>query len=346
MVTIRQVAKKAGVSIGTVSRVLNNKPGVSRKTRQRVSAIAYELGYTIPKRIHVSASKVTHLGLLSPPMTGGVKTNPFYHNVFLGVEQVCQAHHINLSFNTLDIHNGSLRSFPPLSGDENVSGLVMVGAIPYEALCALSQASGLPVVLVDNCFPDSSWDSVMIDNVQGTRLATEYLIARDHHHITFINGPHHPSIVERCLGYEQVLRQHNLIPTIFASAGLEPTDGAWGVTQTLRHALETTAFVCANDSQAIGAIKRLQELGYKVPEDFSVIGFDDIDLTQFISPPITTIHVDRVALGQIATEMLLARITHPDRPIFKTVVAVALVERASVSVPRAAQPAFAALECR
>ena len=106
------------------------------------------------------------------------------------------------------------------------------------------------------------------------------------------------------------------------------------VVQVLAQAPETTAIIGSNDMQAIGALKKLQELGYKVPDDFSLVGFDDITIAPLTTPPITTVHVDRLALGRIAVQLLLGRIQNPDQPAIKSVVGVSLVERASVSSPR------------
>ena len=127
MVTIRHVAQEADVSVGTVSRVLNNKPGVSEKTRQHVLAVARELGYTLPRRSLLSTSTVTHLKLLSRPMREALPANPFYADVFHGIEQVCHEFRINLSFSSLGVVNGRLRSLPALINDERVSGIALVG---------------------------------------------------------------------------------------------------------------------------------------------------------------------------------------------------------------------------
>ena len=335
MATIREVAQKAGVSIGTVSRALNYKPGVSEETRQHVFTAAQELGYVSAKRLSLSAPKITHLGLLSRPMGNGPLTaNPFYGDVFHSVEQVCHESYINLSFSSLNIVNGRLGSLPALVSDNRISGVVLVGALPKEIVESVVTSLQLPVVLVDNCFPDCAWDSVMIDNARGTSQATELLIAQGHRHIAFISGPDHPSIVERRAGYEETLRQHDLKLMVVVTEDLEPPDGERAAVRLLRQAPETTAIVCSNDSQAIGASRKIQELGYKIPDDFSVVGFDDINLVQFTSPPLTTVRVDRQALGQVATGLLLERIKAPDRPPIKTVVGVKLIERASVSAPR------------
>jgi len=335
LVTIRQVAQEAEVSVGTVSRVLNNKPGVSEKTRQHVLAVADELGYTVLRRFPLSTSTITHLGLLNRPTGEALPANPFYADVFHGVEQVCHEFHISLSYSSVDIVNGHLRSLPPLLNDERISGMILMGAMDRGVVESVADAAQLPVVLVDNCFGNCPWDAVMTDNVRGATMATGHLISRGHRHIALLGGPDHPSIVERRTGYEEALRQHDLAPTVVESTGLDIADGEGAVVELLQQAPETTGIVCSNDSQAIGALRKLQELGYQVPEDFSIVGFDDINMVQLTSPPLTTVRVGRKGLGQVAVQLLLGRIKAPDRPATKAIVGVTLVERASVCPPRA-----------
>lgn len=334
LVTIRQVAQKAGVSIGTVSRVVNNKPGVSEQTRQRVLSVVEGLGYVPAKRLNRSTAKVTHCGLLSRPTGRAPSADPFYGDVFHGVEKTCHDSSINLSFSSLDIFNGYLRTLPALINDERISGIVLVGAVSREVVESIIASTESPIVLVDNCFAQYPWDAVMMANTRGTRMATELLISRGHRHITLLGGPDHPSIIERRAGYEEAVRKHALTPTVVPAANLDLADGAQAVAELLQRAPETTGIVCSNDLQAIGVMRKLQELGYRVPDDFSLVGFDDIELAQVTSPPLTTIHADRLALGQVAMQLLLGRIDAPGRLPIKAIVDVRLVERASVCPPR------------
>ncbi len=340
MANIRQVADKAGVSIGTVSRVLNNKPGVGEKTREHVLIVAQELGYVFPKRSGSISPEVTHLGFLSSFRS--ITTNPFYADVFHGVEQTCQELHINLSVSSLSIENHQLQRIPRLVRENYINGLVVAGGvIPQEVFVTLGKLSQVPLVLVDNHFDLCCWDAVITDNVYGARLATEHLIDKGHRHITMLGGPDHPSIVERRLSYEETLRRHDLTPIVVAPPearhdirGLTHEGGACGVVEMLKQVPETSAIFCSNDEQAVGALRKLRELGYAVPDDFSLVGFDDTNIVQFTTPPITTICVDRVTMGQIAVQLLLDRIRIPGRPMVKVTVGVELIERDSVRAPR------------
>lgn len=315
--------------------MLNNKPGVGEETRQRVLSVAQELSYRHSKRSHLTNPQVTHLGFLNKTFPQDITSNPFYADVLHGVEQICRELHINLSFSTLNFTGAHLHSLSPSVKDNNISGLFVVGGgIPQEIVESLGKLSQLPFVLVDNYFPNCRWDTVMIDNLWGVRLSTEYLVNKGHRHIALIGGPDHASIVERRLSYQETLRQHNLTPMIVTPPNLGPEDGQWGVMEILRRAPETTAIVCSNDEQAVGALRTLRELGYSVPDDFSLVGFDNINMVQFTTPPITTICVDRIAMGQVAVQLLLDRIKFPDRPVVKVTIGVDLIEGASVRAPR------------
>jgi LacI family transcriptional regulator len=341
MSNTRKVAELADVSIGTVSRVLNNKPGVSEPTRQRVLAVAQELGYAAPKRVPVGRSQITHLGLLIRPTEPDPISNPFYSDIYHSVEQSCRDLQINLSFSALDMVGSRLRSLPALTNDERISGLILVGAIPEAIIESLLRAlqvrhgsSDFPLVLVDDWFPRRAWDAVVIDNADGALLAVEMLTRCGHRHITLIGGPDHPSIVERTKAYVQTMRQSGLKPVIVSASGLDPQDGEAAVSEILREQPATTAIICSNDSQAVGALRRLNELGHAVPEDFSVVGFDDIAMAELTLPRLTTIRVDRIAMGRSAVELLLNHIRTPERAPIKSVVGVTLVERDSVCPPR------------
>lgn len=335
LANIRQVADKAAVSIGTVSRVFNNKPGVSEETRQRILAAAHELNYSPSRRSHFSNPRVTHIGFLNHPFATDITSNPFYADVLHGVEQVCRELRINLSYSTLRFTNSRLEPPPFLLNGNCVNGLLLVGGVVSREIAeALAKMSQLPLVLVDNCFPDCEWDAVMTDNTRGIRLSTEHLINEGHRHIALIGGPDHPSIVERRLGYIETLRQHDLTPLIVTPPNLTFGDGQWGAMEILRQAPRTTAIMCSNDEQAVGALRKIGELGYKVPDDFSLVGFDNINMVQFTTPPVTTIRVDRMTMGQSAVQLLLDRIKFPDRPAIRVTMGVDLIERASVGAPR------------
>lgn len=332
MASARKIAKAAGVSIGTVSRVLNNKAGVSEDTRRRVLEVAHDLNYALPRRLPLAMTTVTHVGLLVKPFAEtSILANPFYADVYHGVEQACSDYDIQLAFNVLDVANERLRKLPTLLGDERIGGLILIGALPHAVVEALGQASAAPRVLVDNWAPDLPGDSVMLDNVGGMSAVVEHLVAQGHRRILFVSGPEHPSIVERQRAYEDVLVRRHLQPQVIETPDLNIGDGEVAADMLLENHRDVTAVVCANDMLAIGVMRRLMQEGVQVPEEMAVSGFDDVQMASFIQPALTTVHVDRAAFGRLAMEMLLGRIRSPQRPPVRCTLGVQLVVRASTS---------------
>jgi LacI family transcriptional regulator len=268
-------------------------------------------------------------------MPEGFAANPFYAGVYHGIEQICRELRINLYISSLDIINSTLRSLPSFTHDERINGLLLVGAMPRETVDAIARSAQVPVVLIDNWYPNTPWDAVMIDNVTGVETAMDYLFECGHRQISFIGGPAHPSIVERQFGYVQAMNRHHLPPNILPTNKLEAAGGESAAAEIIRRWPETTAIVCANDLQAVGVLRKLTTLGFRVPEHFSLVGFDDIGLTQVTVPSITTVRVERDTLGRLGVELLLGRINAPQRPPIRSIVGVSLVKRDSVGLPRA-----------
>jgi DNA-binding LacI/PurR family transcriptional regulator len=334
MASTRKIAKEAGVSVGTVSRVLNNKSGVGEETRRRVMEVAKDLNYAPAKRMPLPMVNVTHIGLLVRPLGESLTASPFYADVYHGVEQACSEMRINLAMGSLALVDDMVRSLPTLVDDDRVGGLILIGALSAAAIEQLAGVSQLPLVLVDNWIAGSQWDSVMLDNSGGTAQATARLIELGHQHIAFVGGPNHPSIVERLDGYQQTMLRRQLVPRVVRTPELTVDDGERAGAEILQLYPQTTAIVCSNDLQALGVIRRVMRAGRQVPGDISVVGFDDIAMASLTYPPLTTVAVNRNAFGRLAVELLMGRIGSPSRPPVRCTMGVALVERASVDAPR------------
>lgn len=330
MASARRIAKEAGVSVGTVSRVLNNKPGVSEDTRRRVMEVAQGLNYALPRRLPLPISALTHIGLLVKPVSEtSILANPFYADVYHGVEQACSDYGIHLAFNVLDVAEERLRKEPTLLSDDRIGGLITIGALPDSVIDALEHSNDAPLVMVDNWVTGASYDSVMIDNVGGMSAAIKHLIECGHRKIVFVAGPDHPSIVERLSGYESTMRQHGLAMQVIETPDLDSRDGEAAAEVLIGDHSQATAVACSNDMQAIGVIRRLQQQGIRVPAEVAVTGFDDVQLASFVQPALTTVHVDRVMLGKLAVELLMGRVRAPLRPAVRCNLSVSLVVRDS-----------------
>ncbi len=344
--TLREVARQAGVSLGTASQALNNRPGVARETRVRVLNAAASLGYFRQSRpAHVEAHALSVIGLLGKYSAGDASgIDPFYSQVLAGVERECRRQGLSLMYATVEVdgHNRPV-AWPPMLAEPQVDGLIVAGAFIEDTLAAIGAAFGgagseaarqgtPPVALVDAYSYVQPFDSVVIDNFDGAYTAVSYLIEHGHTCIGLIGSERgaYPSVLERREGYLRAL-EHNDIDCAFIEDG--PLTRPAGYEATLRllaHSPQVTAIFACNDDVAIGVLNAAAALGRRVPDDLSVIGFDDIDLVQEINPPLTTMHVDKVLMGVLAVRHLLDRAQSPDRPTLTTSISPQLIVRDSV----------------
>ncbi len=334
-VTITDIAKASAVSPATVSLVLRDKPGVGDDTRQRVLEMAQTLGYippaTAPRQSPASALK--HIGVvmkINPSDPPG--NNHFYAPVVTGIEGICRQMQSNLLYANLlvDEHNQPLE-LPRLLLEQQIDGLLMIGMELTQGLLAHFQQRGLPIVLVDGYVENDQYDAVVTDNIRGGREATTYLIAQGHTQIALIgsSADAYPSIRERREGYIQAMTAHGLEP-LFGDCALNPDAGGEISAEILAKQPDTTAFFACNDETAIGIMKKLKSLGRRVPEDISVIGFDNIVLAQHVTPALTTMRVDKMSMGRLAAQLLFNRLDYPMSSNVRAVIQPQLFERESV----------------
>lgn len=349
-ITAKEVARRAAVSVGTVSRVFNNHSNVSDEIRQRVLKVAADLGYTRPggQQVLSPGRLLKEVGFLychkgdTLPLT----LNPYWAPIFYGVEREARLSNIKLSYRTLDEEGQSARQLTAFLSEMRPGGLLLVGPAELETVKAF-QATGLPLVLVDHYLPDllPPVDAVLGDNFQGARLAMEHLFALGHRRIAFLGGntqpgarPAYPiySIQQRWASYCMALLDHGLeVDYELVESGELNAESAYAACQRLlARGVNFSAIFCADDITAIGALKALREAGRSVPTDVSLIGFDDIELSQHVTPPLTTIHLSADQLGATALRTLIARVTNPDASCVTNLLGVTLIKRGSVAAAR------------
>jgi DNA-binding LacI/PurR family transcriptional regulator len=337
-VTLRDVAQAAGVSVSTASQALNNRPGVSQHVRENVFETALHLGYqTRQTPGHVSGALRT-LGLVTKRHNDDpLSLNPFYAPILAGAEQECRRQHIALMYSSIEVDEDSRAlSWPSMLLEQRVDGLIVVGALLPETLAPFGRQPDARLVLVDGyTHSDSPIDRILTDNRAGARSAVEYLIARGHRHIGLI-GSHprsYPSIHERRAGFLEALEAHGLSPDYMEDSLLERRDAYEAALRLMRRAPEVSAIFVCNDNTASAVLNALGRLGLSCPDDVSLVGFDDIDLAQEITPALTTVHVDKVLMGVLAVRALQDRAAAPDRPALTTVLGTRLIVRDSTRPP-------------
>jgi len=337
---MRDVAERAGVSVTTVSHVINETRRVSDELRQRVLAVIDELGYQ-PNVLARSlrSGKTNTIGMVIPD---GV--NPFFAEVARGVEDTSfeQGYSVILCNSDGDLDKELL--YTDVLTEKQVDGILFVAAgVSTEHIRAL-QGRRMPVVVVDREIPDVAVDSVLTDNARGGWLATRHLLDLGHCRIGYIAGPSDltPS-AERITGYRQALEEAG-IPVdkaLILKGDFQYESGYQAARQLLEMDDPPAAIFACNDLMAVGAISAAVELGRKVPADLSVVGFDDVRLASFTNPPLTTIVQPKYEMGVVAATMLLERMRDHDVPPRRRMLDTALVIRqstTSVKVQRQRSP--------
>jgi len=326
----RDIAERAGVSISTVSRVLSDAWGISESVQKRVLAAAAELGYERNKGMQAKQLHTVSL-LTSLPMAPAL--DPFHADVLHGVELACGEKGIQLSYATFsnDAPNGErilnrLRQNP-------VDGLLLL-SLDDSNLIEEIRGMNIPMVMLNVDRPGATEDAFLPDNYQGARLAMRYLIEKGHERILHITQLKRRTIQRRTEAYQAVLAEAGIRydPRYVVEVEINAEATYKVMKQRLvQGALDCTAVFCANDLSAMGFMRAAQEVGLRIPQDVSVIGFDDIAPAAFLSPPLTTIRIETGELAALALRRLIDRVAEPNLTPIRVSLACDLVERQSVA---------------
>lgn len=336
-VTITNVAQRSGVSLSTVSLVLNNKPGVASETRAKVLEAAEELGYpTRQASVNSRGSQLSTLGMIvKTDFDGPPYENPFYSRIIMGIEEGCRRNGISLLFSTLPVDDQNRPvEIPSLLYNENVDGILMVGAFVDETVISVSGKRTPPIVLVDAYSNTDSFDTVISDNFHASYQIIEYLISKGHKHIGMVGGESnaYPSLQDRRNGYMRALKENEITETYIANFNINKVKGYNEVTWLLKEHPQISALFCINDDVAVTAIRAAHDMGLRIPQDLSIIGYDDIYMAQNSSPALTTMRVDTTAMGRAAVHLLSFRLESPDTPRMTLTISPTLIERDSVAL--------------
>lgn len=331
-ITIKEVALKAGVSQSTVSLVLNNKQSIKKSTREKVLQVINELDYHPQRSARNLASQRTgNIGFIISE-EHFTRAEPFYTRIFLGSE--FEARHLDYYLLLTSVSkNFSRKELPRFLKEGNIDGIIAAGSMNDKWLYEMAGME-IPIVLIDYFPPRLKWSCVLIDNAEGGRDAAKYLLALGHEKIGFIGGSFtHPSIKERHRGFTLALEEtgvhYNPEWVITDEAETRVIDGYYAMKKILAAKDRPTALFAANDAMATGALKAAREAGLEIPEDISVIGFDNIDVTKYTNPPLTTMNVRMEEMGAFAIKMILDGIYQKKSLQEKILVPVDLVTRES-----------------
>ena len=343
-VTFKDVARQAQVSIGTVSRVFNNHANVAEDIRLRVLKAATELGYFgvsgHESRVPETGRMVKEIGFLfcSIVTENGLAANPFWSQILHGVEVEARKTNIKVTYRSIENVREIPQTLLTSIYEMKLGGILLVGPAENQIVQVL-QNTNIPLVLIDNYM--SAINAVLGNNFEGALSAVNYLIQMGHRQIAFIGGPllggfppvnQIYTIERRAWGYRLAMLDASLPISyeLYESSDLTKDGGYAACKRLLEKESPFTAIFCANDEIAIGAMKALREVHVRVPEDVSLVGFDDIDIADHLVPALTTVRVNKEILGSVAVKRLLSLIVQPDPVNVTSVIDVDLVIRDSV----------------
>jgi LacI family transcriptional regulator len=327
-VTMADVAREAGVSSMTVSRVINNKGDVSSSTRQRVLELIDRLGYR-PSGIArgLATRRTGTLGLVVPDVA-----NPFFSDVARGVEHVAYAEGYNVFLcNTEEDPERELAVLKSLE-EKRVDGLILCSSRLEEDELRTVVSRHPTTVLVNRRLDGEGVRPVLVDDEAGGRLVTSFLLESGHEAVGFLAGPPvSHSGRERTSGYRATLAEAGLAydPALVRRCRPVVEGGQEAALSLLTTRPEISALFCYNDLVAVGALQACAELGRRVPEDVAVVGYDDIPLAALVTPALTTCRVPRYELGSQAVDLLLRQINGCSEECDEIVLAPELVVRDS-----------------
>ena len=327
-VTIKDVARESGVNISTVSRALNDEYGVHPETREHVLAVATRLKYR-PNRVArgLVTGRSNTLGLVVSDIR-----NPFFAEVARGAEDAARAGGCDLVLCNSDLDAGKQMQYVHSLLEKRVDGILMnsVSVLNRAQQQDLAKCS-IPIVLLNRAASRKAFSTVSVDNEAGGALAADYLFKLGHRAIAHITGPrHHGNLTGRAHGFLRALANLGC-PEPLVLHGQNNFQGGYELTRELLcRQTPITAIFAANDIMAFGATRAIYESGRRIPEDISLIGFDNLELSSVVHPPLTTIHQPKYEIGKAAVEILLRLADKKsDRTPEHRVLGVELIERQS-----------------
>jgi LacI family transcriptional regulator len=318
MITIKDIAKRAGVSYATVSRALNNHPEINIETRKKIARIAAEIGYQPNAIARGLVKKETKtIGLLIPDIT-----NPFFPEVARGIEDAANETGYTIFLCNTNWKQEREEHYLNVLRQKQVDGVIIAPASERPEHLKKVIGHGTKNMVFISRANLASVTSVLIDNVRGGRLAVEYLIAKGYHRIAFVGGlTDTSSNQERFQGYKEALEAAGLQlnPAYIVGGDFKRESGHQATEALLKLEPRPDAIFAANDLLALGAIQALREQGLRIPEAMAVIGFDDIEFASLPEIQLTTVTQPKYDMGKLALQTLMSQIKGDERMVARKI---------------------------
>ena len=312
-ITIRDVAKVAGVSHQTVSRVINNKGEIRESTRQKVLDAIEQLDYR-PSRIaqSMSTKRTYTIGLLVPNIA-----NPFFSDIVTGAQNLAEEHNYNIFLCHTKWKPEKEERFLASLADHKVDGVIINSSRVDAKILTDFAEQVCPIVLGGRRLQHKNVGLVGWDNEYGGRLIAEYLEGKGYKQIGIVAGPPTDPTMSNALRIDGVLNAltelgFELKDEHLVHGSMDSNGGYIATLELLRKAPEITTIIAHNDLMAIGAMRACRELGMRIPEDCAIIGYNDIDLSAMVYPSLTTVRVNRINIGRAMLRRMLEMVNNPD----------------------------------
>lgn len=338
--TLKDVAEAAGVSMASVSKVLNNRGGVGDESRRKILDQAERLGYLGRSVRTLLKAGVENTILVTP--SDYYTTSSFYEDVVRGVLEEARTNSLKVDVRLVSLEPEMIAQ----EIDEILDGIkpdafIALGIDQPSVIDKLAN-SGIPAVIVNGMDRTMRLSCVLPDNWSAGWLAAQTLLDAGHREIVHVTLPHRLSLQRRLEGFRVALEEAGITfdrdrhVLDLGKLGLDESNTPLALRQAIDGGRfeHTTAFFCSTDVIALGVLQALHGRGRSIPGDYSVIGVDDIAIVQHSRPPLTTMRIDRVELGRIGVQLLLERIADPEASVRRVNTGVRLIERSSVARPR------------
>ena len=305
MVSIKDVARQAGVSVGTVSNVINRPDLVSAHTQARVRSAIDRLGYVrseSARQLRAGRSRIMALLVLD-------MGNPFFVEVARGAERAARAAHLGVMVCNSAESVSEEADYLGMFAEQRVRGVLVTPTDVTGRNLEAFRRHSIPFVIADRVVPSEQACSVSVDDVAGGMLAVRHLIAGGHRHIAYVSGPKHlPQCRDRHTGALAAAAEANLPPEsviLIENDGLDVSTGRDAGARLLGRPQRPTAVFCTNDLLALGVLQAMYAAGVRVPDDVSIVGYDDIEFAAAAAVPLTSVRQPAFRIGQVAAELLI-----------------------------------------
>jgi LacI family transcriptional regulator len=331
-VSIKDVARAAGVSIASVSRVLSGKPGVGTETAERIRKVIEEMDYRPNLGARGLVKRSTGNIAVVVPRGSFILNNPFFSTILEGVAKGIDQTDYNMLMSFTSAQQKRLLE------TQSVDGIILFSPRNEELNLEWLKSIGLPIVVIGSYLEESPFPCVRPDDENGIKQAVNALFQLGHREIGIMNGPLSSMHSIRCLdGYKSAMLELGLNysdENVFEMEEFDVFKATKGMAEFLNEHRKITGVVCSSDYLAMGVIKAATLAGMRVPEDLSVIGADDVPLSDFMTPALSTVHVDLLGIGKRATSILMDLLQGKQIRKKDVVFKMEYIERATTSVPK------------